>query len=177
MTNFDPERYTISIYKEIVEGESLFIAKIAELPDITEYADSYEEARILALDSIETGYKLCRENGIRFPEPLIHSDSSELASGRVTLRMPKTLHARLIREAEKEEVSLNQYLVSALSVSYGESHNSSKMINEVRHYFDALQEQVNKYQTAAATYLFKECLLSFKASEASPWVLKQESFQ
>jgi hypothetical protein len=37
-------------------------------------------------------------------------------SGRFVLRLPKSLHARLAGEAEKEGVSLNQYVVYKLSV-------------------------------------------------------------
>jgi hypothetical protein len=36
-------------------------------------------------------------------------------SGRLLLRMPKTLHAELAGRADGEGVSLNQYIVSALS--------------------------------------------------------------
>ena len=36
-------------------------------------------------------------------------------SGRISLRVPKTLHAILAMEAEKEGVSLNQYVLYRLS--------------------------------------------------------------
>jgi RNA polymerase sigma-B factor len=36
-------------------------------------------------------------------------------SGRLLLRMPKTLHAELAARSDKEGVSLNQYIVSALA--------------------------------------------------------------
>jgi RNA polymerase sigma-B factor len=40
-------------------------------------------------------------------------------SGRLLLRMPKTLHAELTRAAEREGVSLNQFITSALSSIVG----------------------------------------------------------
>jgi antitoxin HicB len=39
----------------------------------------------------------------------------EAYSGNLRLRLPKSLHARLAREAEREGVSLNQWLVAKLA--------------------------------------------------------------
>ena len=40
-------------------------------------------------------------------------------SGRLLLRMPRTLHAELARAAEREGTSLNQFITSALSRTVG----------------------------------------------------------
>lgn len=45
--------------------------------------------------------------------PLPSSDNSY--SGKLLVRMPKSLHRRLAETAEREGVSLNQYIVSLLS--------------------------------------------------------------
>lgn len=49
--------------------------------------------------------------GLEVPEPR----SADDYSGRFLVRMPKYLHERLSRQAEVEDVSLNQYVVSLLS--------------------------------------------------------------
>ena len=46
------------------------------------------------------------------PDPIEESQYS----GKFVLRIPKTLHARLAMEAEKEGVSLNQYALYRLSM-------------------------------------------------------------
>jgi HicB family len=51
------------------------------------------------------------EEGREIPEP--RSASSH--SGRLLLRMPKTLHADLTRASEREGVSLNQFITDALA--------------------------------------------------------------
>ncbi len=56
---------------------------------------------------IETAY----EAGDDIPLP----STDETYSGKLLLRMPKSLHRRLAEEAEGENVSLNQYIVSVLS--------------------------------------------------------------
>lgn len=40
-------------------------------------------------------------------------------SGRLLLRMPRTLHAELARSAEREGTSLNQFITSALASTIG----------------------------------------------------------
>ena len=40
-------------------------------------------------------------------------------SGKVILRMPPSLHEKLVQTAELEGVSFNQYMVFALSLSAG----------------------------------------------------------
>ena len=50
-------------------------------------------------------------NGFDVPEPV----KDTKASGKFTLRIPKTLHQRLTIEAKKEGISLNQYALYKLS--------------------------------------------------------------
>jgi antitoxin HicB len=51
------------------------------------------------------------EDGDKITEPV----SDEKFSGKFVLRLPKSLHRKLARNARKENVSLNQYAVSLLS--------------------------------------------------------------
>lgn len=51
------------------------------------------------------------DQGIAVPEPQVEE---ELPSGRVLLRMPRSLHARVGSEAQNEGVSLNSYIVTVL---------------------------------------------------------------
>jgi len=53
------------------------------------------------------------EDGKEIPEPAAEPQYS----GKFLVRGPKSLHAALIREAELEGVSLNQFVVSALSAA------------------------------------------------------------
>ena len=89
--------------------------------DGTTSAEAYGNVREVMEDWIED--KL--ENNLDVPLPLEEeiSVATETApveakfSGRFVVRMPKTLHARLAKEAVKEGVSLNQYVVYKLSLS------------------------------------------------------------
>jgi len=112
----NPAEYTINIRQGNFEGEACFEARIKELPDVAEYGDSVEEAYQLALDTIETTAEIFAQKGRSMPEPAPTLDDY---SGRVTLRLPKSLHRALAEKAETEGISLNQMLVTILGAYRG----------------------------------------------------------
>lgn len=112
----DPYDYNITIRRTEIEGETCFEARVKELPDLTEYGDTFEEAYALAVDAIETTMEVLVEKGRAMPAPYKPADDY---SGRVTLRLSKSLHRALAETAEEEGVSLNQHLVNILSYYSG----------------------------------------------------------
>jgi len=112
----DARNYSVSVRFGSFNGENCFEARVRELPDVVEYAYTCAQAYELALDSFATTAKFFSEKGLSMPpaqEPL------EDYSGRVTLRLPKSLHRGLALKAEAEDISLNQLLVSVLSAFRG----------------------------------------------------------
>lgn len=112
----DPHAYSIEIRRGNYEGEVCFQARVLELPDLYEYADSYDEAYGLVIESISMTAEALAEQGKQMPAPFEHVEEF---SGRVTLRLPRSLHASLARRADCEDVSLNALLVSILSAYRG----------------------------------------------------------
>lgn len=122
----DPHVYSITVRRSNFENDFCFEARVKGLPDIAEYGDTFEEAYNLAIDTIEATADIFEEKGKKIPEPPEVIDDY---SGRVTLRLPKSLHRSLSAGAEDEGVSLNQYLVGALSCFHGYSCASSEASN------------------------------------------------
>ncbi len=112
----DAHAYNITIRRGEFEGEILFEARVKELPDLIEYGESYEEAYDLAVDAIETTAGIFAEKGRAMPVPSVPVGDF---SGRVTLRLPKSLHRALDNAATEEGVSLNQHLVNVLTYYSG----------------------------------------------------------
>ena len=54
------------------------------------------------------------KEGLPIPEPAEESEHEDY-SGKLVLRMPRELHARLARAARENDTSLNQFIVYALS--------------------------------------------------------------
>ena len=73
--------------------------------------ETREEALFNLREAMEGWIETKLENGFDVPEPVDESN----ASGKFTVRLPKTLHNRLTFEAKKEGVSLNQYALYKLA--------------------------------------------------------------
>ena len=106
-------KYPITFYPEKEGG---YTAIIRDLPGcmtqgetLSEAMENIEEARELWIETVyETGKK-------DVPLPSTENEYS----GRLLLRIPKSLHRHLSEGADNEGVSLNQYILSLLSEANG----------------------------------------------------------
>ncbi len=114
---FEPHEYAITVRKVIIDEEKLFEALVRELPYVAEYADTFEEAYQLAIDTIQTSMEMFTKKGKPFPPP--SQPEEDEYSGRITLKLPKYLHRQIALAALHEELSLNQYILSLLSYRVG----------------------------------------------------------
>lgn len=119
----DPRDYNISLRQIGTSDKPLFEARVREFPDAIDYAENREEAYELVLETIEASLEVLEERGKRPPEPVEPNDDY---SGRITLRVPKTLHRGLAEQADHENISLNQYLVSLLAYHVGTRYTGKK---------------------------------------------------
>jgi len=103
--------YHIVIQHIADESGNYYLATVRELDGCMSHGDTYVEAFENVQEAMEGWIETKLENGFTVPEP---TDENQY-SGKFLLRIPKTLHARLALEAEKEGVSLNQYALYRLS--------------------------------------------------------------
>ncbi|MCL2138442.1 MAG: type II toxin-antitoxin system HicB family antitoxin [Treponema sp.] len=103
--------YHIVIQHITDESGSYYFATVREFDGCMSDGETYPEAFENIQEAMEGWIETKLEGG--FPVPLPVDDSQ--FSGKFVLRIPKTLHARLVMEAEKEGVSLNQYALYQLS--------------------------------------------------------------
>jgi antitoxin HicB len=117
--------YHVSVVRQENErGKGGWTASIEELPACTASAASPEEAVHRVRTAMETWISAALERNEAIPEPR----SGSTASGRLLVRMPRTLHSQLARAAEHEGVSLNQFITSSLAsaVAWRGLHPTSK---------------------------------------------------
>jgi antitoxin HicB len=108
--------YHVSVVRgENERGKRPWSATVEELPACTADGSSPEEAVHRLRDAMEKWIAAAIARKEEIPEP--RSDSTH--SGRLLVRMPKTLHSRLTRAAEQEGVSLNQFINGALASAVG----------------------------------------------------------
>lgn len=93
------------------ESGDYFYGKILELDGCQSTGDTLEELNDNLTEAMEGYLEIKLEMGAAIPEPVKEED----LSGKFVLRIPKSLHRRLIVEAEREGVSLNQYAMYKLA--------------------------------------------------------------
>jgi RNA polymerase sigma-B factor len=101
--------YRISLVRDRDEGHE-WTAHAEELPGCEAHGDSAEEAIRGVEAAIEEWIEDALAKGRDVPDPR----TPESYSGRLMLRMPRSLHAELSGAAEREGVSLNHFIASSL---------------------------------------------------------------
>jgi predicted RNase H-like HicB family nuclease len=96
-----------------------FIATAPDLPGSSAFGETKAEALAQLDQAIEAWIEVARAAGNAVPAPS-RPASSDLPSGKVLVRMPKGLHQRAALCAQREDVSLNQFIVACLAEAVGE---------------------------------------------------------
>ncbi|MDR2510298.1 MAG: type II toxin-antitoxin system HicB family antitoxin [Spirochaetaceae bacterium] len=103
--------YHIVIQHLVDESGDYYFATVQELDGCMSHGDTYTEAFENIREAMELWIEGKLEGGFAVPMPI----NEGKYSGKFVIRLPKSLHARLAMEAEKEGVSLNQYALYRLS--------------------------------------------------------------
>lgn len=105
--------YKIEIVPSLEGG---YAARIVELSGCISQGQTMEEITANIEDAKVCWLETALEEGTPIPEPIL---SSEDYSGKLVVRMPKSLHRVLTERAKEENVSLNQYINYHLSKGIG----------------------------------------------------------
>lgn len=120
MTNEVNESKSLEYYMElpyaveVSHDEDGYFARVEDLPGCSTYTgpDGTPGELFELIEDAKRGWIAdALEHGDPVPEPR----STESYSGKVVLRMPKSLHRDLARRAKDENVSLNQLMLTGLA--------------------------------------------------------------
>jgi antitoxin HicB len=95
--------------------EDEWLATVDTLAGCSATASTPEEALARVSQAVDEWLRAAERDGRDVPDP----KSLQSHSGRLLLRMPQTLHAELSRVAERERVSLNQFITDVLAGTVG----------------------------------------------------------
>lgn len=101
-------KYPVLVHEEKEGG---YFAEVPDLPGCLTQAETLDELMAMVKDAQQAWIEAAYADGREIPLPR----SEEEYSGKLVLRMPVSLHRRLVRAAADERISLNQYLVQLLS--------------------------------------------------------------
>ena len=107
--------YHVTLVRDGDGENGPWVAQVEELAGCTSRAETAEQAASGIQQAMSDWISEALREGREVPEPKPVDEHS----GRLLLRMPRTLHAELTRLAEREGVSLNQFITDALASAVG----------------------------------------------------------
>ena len=106
---------------------AVWVVRYPELPGCTAHGDSPENAIALGKEAKALWLETALEERQKIPVPL----GDPVYSGKFVLRLSKTLHEAAVRAAEREGVSLNQCLVTAIAAWVGADNLFERIAHRV----------------------------------------------
>lgn len=114
-----------------------FAARIAEFPGCVAQGESVEETYRNLEEAAADWIRVALDLGQGIPTPF----EDQTYSGRVLVRFPASIHRRAAELAERENTSLNQFVVSAVSERIGATNLAWKLL-------DRFQERLERSVSA-----------------------------
>jgi antitoxin HicB len=105
--------YHLMLVRDGEEKGKPWTASVEELPGCTSHGKTSDDALGGIQSAMAKWIEVALVEGREIPEP----KSATSHSGRLLLRMPRTLHADLTRASEREGVSLNQFITDVLAAA------------------------------------------------------------
>lgn len=115
------DKYPFTIRPLPAEDGGGFLIEYPDLPGCHSDGDTPEQAVVNGRDAVRSYLLSCRKHGDAIPKP----SSPARSSGQFRVRMPRSLHARLVAQAEREGVSLNMLMVAAAAQALGQRETSA----------------------------------------------------
>ena len=100
--------YTIEM---IFDPDHKWFVRVKELPGCMSQGEDPNDAIEMIQDAMRAWIDISIEDGDAIPEPAPDEDYS----GKFVVRLPRSLHRQLVETAEREGVSLNQFVNVALA--------------------------------------------------------------
>lgn len=113
----EPAEYLKKPYGRVVipEHDGTFRAEIIEFPGCIAVGDTAPEALANLEDVARSWLDVVIAKGQHVPEPIENIGFS----GKLVVRLPKSLHKKAVYFAARDGVSLNQFIVSSISEQVG----------------------------------------------------------
>ena len=121
--------YRFEVYTDYSDyGDKVYVVKYFDLDTVIGVGYTVEEAIEESRGNLEAFLLYCKKNNIKVPEPSIHEELDY--SGKVTLRMSKSLHKLVDERAKKEGVSINLLLNEAINTYITKLDYKEKYLNK-----------------------------------------------
>ena len=132
-----PQQYLKAPYARVLipEDHGGFFAEILEFPGCFAEGATADEALQRLNAAAEAWIAAALEQGQEIPEP----SSNVGHSGKLALRLPRSLHRQAVRMAQRDGTSLNQFLVTAIAARVGAEDLFVRLVERMRSPFVSFQ--------------------------------------
>ena len=125
-SEFKERDYKIEISKLSNEDGGGYLAVVPALAGCMSDGETVEEALVNAKDAIKCWIETANELGRAIPEGQEYKSDDDY-SGKLSLRIPKSLHKKIAEQAEKEGTSINQLITIYVSMGIGNEFGKNKV--------------------------------------------------
>ena len=113
--NPEVHRYSVFLRRTEEDGEPVYEANFREFgSSLSAYGETPAKALNQLYKDGKDFIEILMEDGKEVPEPYTEQPWEDF-SGKITVRMPRWLHYKLWQLAEEDGISLNSYVITALS--------------------------------------------------------------
>lgn len=127
----------------IPEEDGGWFARIAEFPGCMTEGDTPAEALENLDDAMDGWLRVVLEDGDPVPDPFIQ----QKFSGKTVVRLGSSLHRDATIAADRDGVSLNQYITQAVARSVGASMVAGKSSGEIESPCEITYQNISKFGT------------------------------
>ena len=130
MSKLLPEEYLKKPYARILipAEEGGFSAEILEFPGCFAEGETPNETFELLERTAKSWIEAALEQGQEIPEPV----NNQRFGGKIALRLPRSIHRQAVRMAERDDTSLNQFLLGAICTRIGAEDFYNKLMERVK---------------------------------------------
>jgi len=132
----------------VPEDEGGYSASILELPGCFSQGESVEEAVANLEEAAANWIRETIRKGDQVPAPF----TSQGYSGRVLLRLPKSLHRQASQLARQDNVSLNAFIISAVASKIGAEDLTSKLASTIESCVAELVREASSLKKTAESF-------------------------
>jgi antitoxin HicB len=142
--------------------DKIYIVQFPELPGCLAHGETAEEALKNAYNAKDEWLESALKHKCKIPEPSLPIETT----GRITLRMPKSIHQRIIERAEEEDISQNQLILTFIAEGLERAHLKNS-VEKILQKQTEIIESINKYQATTTLMSYNVPIISDEASLAT----------
>lgn len=104
-----------------------YSAEILEFPGCFAEGETPDETMQTLERAAESWIQAALDQGQEIPPPFMNQDYG----GKVSLRMPRSIHRKAVQFAARDGTSLNQYLLSSISAGIGAGELYNRLVSQL----------------------------------------------